>query len=59
MIGSRTVSQWMNMRLEWTTGDTLSGNPIDQVVIATFLLSGIYILSKRKIAWEHLFKKNL
>ena len=49
----------MSMRLELSTGDALSGNPIDQVVIATFLLSGIYMLSKRRIAWEHLFKKNL
>lgn len=40
-------------------GDAMSGNPIDQFVIAAFILSGIYILSKRKIAWELLFKNNL
>ncbi len=59
MIGSRSVSQWLSMRSPVGTDDVLSGNPIDQVVISAFLLSGLYILSKRKIAWERLFKNNL
>jgi exopolysaccharide production protein ExoQ len=59
LIGSRHVSSWLNIGPQFeTAADFAEGSPIDRAVFFCLIFSGIVILVRRKIDWEHLLIRN-
>lgn len=58
---SRLVSYWLNIgssQQEIMDYAALEGNPIDRLVFTFLIISGIIILSRRKLDWGSIFKDN-
>jgi exopolysaccharide production protein ExoQ len=58
LVGSRSIPQWLSSGGTAIEGDSMSGNIIDQIVTAMFIITGLLILSRRKILWSQLLKGN-
>lgn len=63
IAGSRSVSQWLNLNTPIESESALAeayakGNTLDLVIFSLLIFAGIIIVSRRKIDWEMLFKKN-
>jgi exopolysaccharide production protein ExoQ len=58
-VGSRSIPQWLSTGdVLIIEGDNMSGNSVDQIVVAMFLFAGLFILSKRKILRLQILKGN-
>jgi exopolysaccharide production protein ExoQ len=57
--GSRFVSQWLSLGPPSSVGDAVvDGSPLDRVVFAALIFTGILILRQRRINWNLFFAKN-
>lgn len=59
IMGSRLVAQWMNPGYLSTEADYMTGNPLDRTIFVILIIAGIIILSRRKIYWSQLVKRNI
>lgn len=59
ILGTKNVAEWLNVRGGMGAAEArVSGNPIDQCVYSILIVAGLFILSRRKIHWQWIFKKN-
>src|SRR5262245_55830164 len=60
ILGSRFVSEWLNLgsQVRLSSDAYQDGSPIDAIVFSLLLVSGLYILWKRRIRWTLLFQTN-
>src|SRR3972149_7117689 len=59
IIGSRFVSQWLNIGLSFTSSDSMTeGSPVDRGIFLALEMAGIFILIRRKIDWAGLIRDN-
>ena len=59
IIGSRFVSQWLNIGLSFTSsGSMTEGSPVDRGIFLALEMAGIFILIRRKIDWAGLIRDN-
>jgi O-antigen ligase len=59
LIGSRPIPLWMNPQLNETAESYLTGNPLLRSIYSILISLGLFILSRRKLHWSHIFKSNL
>jgi hypothetical protein len=57
IIGSRPVSLWLDPNPA-TEIDIISGNPIDRTIFIILIITGILILSRRRISYLKILKTN-
>ncbi len=59
LIGSRPVSQWLNIfGLTAISSTTDEGTPIDAAIYFTLIVSGCYILNRRRLNFTEVFRNN-
>ncbi|MFX0196081.1 MAG: O-antigen ligase family protein [Candidatus Hodarchaeota archaeon] len=59
IIGSRFVSQWLNIGTQLKSPDDyLEGSAIDRMVFMILIMSGLLILSRRKVNWSQILQNN-
>src|SRR5208283_1245746 len=59
IIGSRFISQWLNMGSPLASPVALTeGSPVDRGIFLALEITGIFILSRRKIGWAGLIRDN-
>ena len=56
IMGSRPVGAWLNPAAEG--GSDLEGSAADRLVLNILIFLGIWVLSRRKVDWNHLIKQN-
>src|SRR2546425_9443482 len=60
IIGSRSVSQWLNLGPPLQSpDDLLEGSPIDRAVFLLFIVAGLVVLWRRHISWSAVFRNNV
>ena len=59
IIGSRAVSQWLNLSTNLESTDIyLEGSPFDRAIFLILIITGIFILLRRKISWSQILHNN-
>jgi exopolysaccharide production protein ExoQ len=59
LIGSsRPVGMWLYPESSTTEATVLSGSLPDQIVLGVLILLSIFVLARRRIAWQDLMKEN-
>jgi exopolysaccharide production protein ExoQ len=58
IIGSRFVSQWLNIREPLEAADLENGSPVDRIVFLALILGGLYVLHQRQVKLGELFRNN-
>lgn len=56
---SRPIALWLNPGLEALPEDFSDGSPADRNFLITLIISGLFILFKRKLSWSLLIKNNI
>lgn len=59
IIGSRTVSEWLNLTTIRTAEDILEGDPINRAIFIATIAIGMMILMTRGVKWEQIFRRNV
>ncbi len=62
ILSSRFFSQWLTLsapRSLESPDAILEGSPIDRIFFLSFIIIGLFILSRRKINWSLIFKRNV
>src|SRR5213596_2588735 len=58
LVGSRSVAQWLSALGVPIGGSIEEGNPTDAVVYFTLIISGLYVLNKRRVTLTEVFRSN-
>lgn len=59
LVGSRSIPQWLSsLGILQIEGDNLSGNPLDQVIVAIFMTAGLVILVRRGLWGSKVPRRN-
>ncbi len=59
MAGSRYLSQWLNLSTPVTSADAyLDGSPLDRAVFLFLIITGVFILIRRRLNWNELLIRN-
>lgn len=59
ILGSRSVTEWVNLGSRVTAGDIAEGSPLDRAVFLTLIVAGLAVLFKRRISWSRVLQGNL
>src|SRR2546422_2989137 len=59
ILGSRSVTEWVNLGTPISGGDIAEGSPLDRTVFLTLIVAGLVVLWKRRISWSQLFRNNI
>ena len=59
IVASRSISQWLHPgSIDLTDFNYLEGSPIDRVVFSILILVGLLVLTRRKVEWLGVLKRN-
>jgi len=58
ILGSRSVSQWLQGGIESSVDDIMDGSPTDRAVYLGLILVGWLVLWQRQIPWREIFRNN-
>lgn len=58
IIGSRFVSQWLNISEPANAAEIEDGSPIDRIVFLGLILGGLYVLGRRQVRLGEIFRNN-
>jgi exopolysaccharide production protein ExoQ len=58
ILGSRSVSQWLNPGTFQSSDDLLEGSPLDRAVFVGLIAAGWLVLWRRQIPWRELIRNN-
>lgn len=59
ILGSRSVTQWVNLGVPISGGDIEEGSPLDRTVFLTLIITGLVVLWNRRISWSKFFRNNI
>ena len=59
ILGSRSVTEWLNLGTPVSGVDIEEGSPLDRTVFLTLIVAGLVVLWKRRISWSQLFRDNI
>lgn len=60
IVGSRYVSHWLNLNAtSFYEIAVTEGSPIDRLVFSLLIFAGLFVLIRRSVNWNSVFKKNL
>src|SRR5215472_6711779 len=58
ILGSRSVTEWVNLGSPISGIDVAEGSPLDRAVYFSLMFAGFLILIKRRISWAQVFRNN-
>src|SRR5437867_6147864 len=59
ILGSRPVSQWLNLSADYESPDQLlEGSPTDAAIYATLMFAAFIVLRKRQVSWGSVIRSN-
>ena len=59
ILGSRAVSQWLNLGVSFESPDEfLEGSPLDRAIFGVLIGIGLFILLRRRLNWSQIFRTN-
>ena len=59
ILGSRSVTEWVNLGTRVSGSDIADGSPLDRTVFLLLILAGLIILFRRRVAWATIFRQNM
>ena len=59
ILGSRSVTEWINLGTPVNGIDIADGSPIDRAVFFSLMVAGLIVLVRRKIVWSEVFRNNM
>src|SRR5215472_16467626 len=58
ILGSRSVTDWVNWGSPTGGIDLAEGSPLDRTVYFSLMITGLLVLIKRGISWAQVFRNN-
>jgi exopolysaccharide production protein ExoQ len=58
ILGSRSVSQWLNLSTPTTADALLDGSPLDRTVFAILMACALVVLLRRRVPWGRIIVSN-
>ena len=58
LMGSRSVGQWLHTFGFMSLGSAEEGSPLDALVYFSLIVAGVYVLNKREISFDEIFRNN-
>jgi O-antigen ligase len=59
ILGSRSVTAWVNLGSRVEVIDIAEGSPLDRTVFLVLLVAGLVVLFRRRIFWSRVFRDNI
>lgn len=59
ILGSRSVTEWLNLGEPIGGMDVAEGSPLDAAVFLGLIIAGVVVLSNRRISWSRVFPNNV
>jgi exopolysaccharide production protein ExoQ len=59
ILGSRSVSDWLNLGQPTQTINIEDGSPLDRAFFFLLIIAGLIVLSKRRISWAEVCRNNI
>jgi|ERR1051326_418614 len=58
LMGSRSVSQWLNVLGLSSLGSVEEGNPLDAIIYFSLIAGGIHVLNQRRVSFGEVIREN-